>query len=131
MSRAPLVLSKAAGPYSRNVELYDTTVGARFPNPRLISEFGGDTNAETADNLACDYQIARDDCDAFALRSQTRYAAAKAGAFFTGEILAIDVPSGRTMPTAEIMETTSTRPGPTIEWLDKMRTLNGDRITHE
>src|SRR3546814_14601168 len=103
MSRAPLVLSKAAGPYSRNVELYDTTVGARFPNLRLVPEFGGDTNAETADNLACDYQIARDDCDAFAWRDQTRYAAAKAGGFFQGAILAMDVRPGRNMHPAEIL----------------------------
>src|SRR3546814_3317094 len=128
MSRAPLVLSKAAGPYSRNVELYDTTVGARFPNPRLVSEFGGDTNAETADNLACDYQIARDDCDAFALRSQTRYASAKAGGFFQSEILAMDVPSGRKMTLAEIIEDEFPRPGTTIDALSKLRPLHGDGV---
>src|SRR3546814_1726987 len=108
-----------------------TSMEASFPNPLLVSEFGGDTSAETADNLAGDYQIARDDCDAFALRSQTRYAAAKAGGFFKGEILAMDVPSGRKMPIAEIMEDEFPRPGTTIDGLAKLRTLNGDGVTTE
>src|SRR3546814_16990815 len=73
--------------------------------------------------------MARDYCDAFALRSQTRYAAAKAGGFFKGEILAMDVPSGRKMPIAEIMEDEFPRPGTTIDGLAKLRTLNGDGVT--
>ena len=70
MSRAPFVMNKAETPFSRDGRVYDSTIGARFPNPRIEHQFGADTMPETADNLARDYQITREACDIFAMASQ-------------------------------------------------------------
>jgi hypothetical protein len=78
MSRAPFVMNKAESPFSRDGRVYDSTIGARFPNPKIERQFGADTMPETADNLARDYQITREACDVFAAASQRKYAAAKA-----------------------------------------------------
>ncbi len=82
MSRAPFVMNKAEAPFSREGRIYDSTIGARFPNPSIERQFGADTMPETADNLARDYQITREACDVFAEASQKKYAAAKAEGFF-------------------------------------------------
>src|SRR5204863_482584 len=66
MSRAPFVMNKAETPFSRDGRVFDSTIGARFPNPKIESQFGADTMPETADNLARDYQITREACDVFA-----------------------------------------------------------------
>src|SRR5438477_474625 len=91
MSRAPFVMNKAETPFSRDGRVFDSTIGARFPNPKIERQFGADTMPETADNLARDYQITREACDVFAAASQRKYAAAKADGFFEGEILAAEV----------------------------------------
>src|SRR5580704_4294266 len=78
MSRAPFVMAKAESPYSREMKVFDSTIGARFPNPKVEGRYGGDTMPETADNLARDYQITREEADIFAAASQAKYAAAKA-----------------------------------------------------
>ena len=98
MSRAPFVMNKAETPFSRDGRVFDSTIGARFPNPKIERQFGADTMPETADNLARDYQITREACDVFAAASQRKYAAAKADGFFEGEILAVEVPGGRAGP---------------------------------
>ena len=95
MSRAPYVMNKAETAFGRDGRIFDSTIGARFPNPRIEREFGADTMPETADNLARDYQITREACDVFAAGSQRKYAAGKADGFFTGEIFAVEVPGGR------------------------------------
>jgi acetyl-CoA C-acetyltransferase len=95
MSRAPFVLSKSESAYSREAKLFDTTIGARFPNPQVNAQYGDDTMPETADNVAHDYRIAREAADAFALASQQRYAKALAEGFFTDEILSVQAPAGR------------------------------------
>ena len=82
MSRAPFVMGKAESPFSRDGRVFDSTIGARFPNPKVEGRFGADTMPETADNLARDYQITREACDVFAAGSQRKYAAAKADGFF-------------------------------------------------
>src|SRR5580658_636284 len=92
MSRAPWVMAKAEGAYSRDMRIFDSTIGARFPNPKVEGVFGGDTMPETADNLARDYQINREAADTFAAGSQAKYAAAKADGFFGGEIISVEVP---------------------------------------
>src|SRR5438477_10783902 len=82
MSRAPFVMGKAEAPFSRDARVFDSTIGARFPNPRVESRYGADTMPETADNLARDYQITREQADVFAAGSPSKYAAAKADGFY-------------------------------------------------
>jgi 3-oxoadipyl-CoA thiolase len=89
MSRAPFVLGKAGAAFSRSAEIYDTTIGWRFVNPLLESKYGIDSMPETAENVAADYRVSRADQDAFALRSQRRWAAAHDAGFFSREIVPV------------------------------------------
>ena len=77
MSRAPYVLGKSDSPYSREVKMFDTTIGSRFPNPKVVKQFGNHTMPETGDNVAKDFGITREQADEFALASQQKYAKAK------------------------------------------------------
>ena len=92
MTRAPFVMPKADSAFSRSNAVYDTTLGWRFVNPAFRQQFGIDSMPETAANVALDFGIARADQDAFALRSQQRYAAAKARGWFAGEITPVTIP---------------------------------------
>ena len=92
MTRAPFVMPKADSAYSRSNAVYDTTLGWRFVNPLLKQNFGIDSMPETAENVAAEFGVARVDQDAFALRSQQRYAAARARGYFTGEIAPVTIP---------------------------------------
>ncbi len=98
MSRAPFVMGKADSAFSRNAEIHDTTIGWRFVNPAMRKAYGVDSMPETAENVAADYQVSREDQDAFALRSQQRAAAAQANGFLAGEITAVEIP-GKAGPT--------------------------------
>ena len=89
MSRAPFVLAKADSAFSRAVKMEDTTIGWRFVNPLMKKMYGIDSMPETAENVAVDFKIGRIDQDAFALRSQQRYAAALKAGFFKSEIVPI------------------------------------------
>jgi len=91
MSRAPFVMGKANEPFARNPELFDTTLGWRFINPKLKAAFGVDAMGETAENLAVDLQISRTDQDAFALRSQARAAKAIASGRLAREIASVEI----------------------------------------
>lgn len=93
MSRAPFVMGKAEAAFSRSAEMYDTTMGWRFINPALQSEYGTDTMPETAENVATEFKITRADQDAFALRSQQRAATAAESGFFAEEICPVTVTS--------------------------------------
>src|ERR1700694_425317 len=93
MSRAPYVMGKSDSPYSRDVKLYDTTIGTRFPNAKFIKQFGDHSMPQTGDNVAKDFGITRSQADEFALASQQKYAAAEKEGFFQGEIHAITLPS--------------------------------------
>ena len=95
MSRAPFVMPKAQTPYARTAEIHDTTMGWRFVNPRMREVFGTDTMPETAENLARELGISREDQDAFALRSQQRTARAQASGRLAQEIVEVPVPAGR------------------------------------
>jgi 3-oxoadipyl-CoA thiolase len=99
MSRAPYVLAKSATPFARDVQLYDSTIGWRFVNPVMQSRFGVDSMPETAENVADDFDISREDQDAFALRSQQRAAAAIAAGRFAAEITPIVIGNRRGDPT--------------------------------
>lgn len=91
MSRAPFVLGKADTAFSRTAKIEDTTIGWRFINPLMKAQYGVDSMPETAENVATDFNISRVDQDAFALRSQQRYAAAKAAGFFDGELVPVEI----------------------------------------
>ena len=98
MSRAPFVLAKSATPFSREVQLYDTTIGWRFVNPLLKQQYGIDSMPETAENVAVDFCISREDQDRFALRSQERALAARAQNLFANEIVPVAVPGKKGEP---------------------------------
>src|SRR5687768_1432241 len=85
MSRAPYVLAKSDSPYSRDVKLYDTTIGSRFPNPRFAKQFGDQSMPQTGDNVAKEFGITREQSDEFALASQHKYASAEKEGFYKGE----------------------------------------------
>ena len=95
MSRAPFVLPKAEAPFARTAEIYDTTIGWRFVNPRMRERYGIDSMPETGENVAAEYHVSRADQDAFALRSQQRTAAAYARGFFAAELIPVEVPVAR------------------------------------
>jgi acetyl-CoA acyltransferase len=98
MSRAPFVMGKADSAFSRNAKLEDTTLGWRFINPAFKSRYGVDSMPETAENVAAEFGVARADQDAFALRSQQRYARAHAAGFFATEIVAVPIPQKKGEP---------------------------------
>ncbi len=91
MSRAPMVMPKAEAAFSRQAEIFDTTIGWRFINPKMHQKFGTDSMPETAENVAQDYQISRADQDAFALRSQQRAAQSQAADLFAREICPVSI----------------------------------------
>jgi acetyl-CoA C-acetyltransferase len=93
MSRAPYVLGKSDSPFSRDVKLYDTTIGSRFPNPKFAKQFGDDSMPQTGDNVAREFGITRAQADDFALASQQKYAKAEAEGFYKGEIHAVSLAS--------------------------------------
>jgi acetyl-CoA acyltransferase len=92
MSRAPFVLPKAETAFSRNAEIYDTTIGWRFVNPLLKQQYGVDSMPETGENVAEEFKISRADQDAFALRSQQRAVAAQANGRLAKEIAPVSIP---------------------------------------
>jgi len=92
MSRAPFVMAKATSAFSRNAEIYDTSIGWRFINTRMKKEYGVDSMPETAENVAEDYKISREDQDAFAARSQARAAASIASGRLAKEIVPVRIP---------------------------------------
>lgn len=92
MSRAPFVMPKASQAFSRQAEIFDTTIGWRFINPLMKQQYGVDSMPETAENVAADFRISRADQDAFALASQDRAAAAQASGRFAQEITSVTIP---------------------------------------
>ncbi|WP_086999788.1 3-oxoadipyl-CoA thiolase [Rhizobium sullae] len=98
MSRAPFVMPKADTAFSRNAEIYDTTIGWRFINPVMKKQYGVDSMPETGENVAEDYTVNREDQDAFALRSQVKAAAAQANGRLTKEIIPVVIPQRKGDP---------------------------------
>jgi 3-oxoadipyl-CoA thiolase len=98
MSRAPFVIAKAASAFDRNAEIYDTTIGWRFVNPKMKAAYGDDTMPSTAENVAEQFQVTRADQDAFAVRSQARAAAAQASGRFDAEIVPVSIPQRKGDP---------------------------------
>jgi len=119
MSRAPFVMPKATAAFARENAVYDTTIGWRFVNPAFAAAFGTDSMPETAENVAAEYGIARADQDAFALRSQQRAAAARAGGRLAREIVPVGVPQ-RKGPALEVVRDEAPREDTTLEALAKL-----------
>ncbi|MFG6529412.1 MULTISPECIES: 3-oxoadipyl-CoA thiolase [unclassified Sulfitobacter] len=128
MSRAPFVMPKAETAFSRSNAVYDTTIGWRFVNPKMKAQFGVDSMPETADNVAADYDVSREDQDAFAARSQERYAAAAEKGLFAEEIAPVTIPQ-RKGDDVVVDSDEHPRPGTTLEKLGKLRGINGADLT--
>ena len=124
MSRAPFVMPKAETAFARSNQIFDTTIGWRFVNPAMQAIYGIDSMPETADNVAVDYSISRQDQDAFALRSQQRWAVAQKAGVFADEIAPVVVPKRR--GETVIFDTDEhPRPQTTIEQLKNLDGVNG------
>jgi 3-oxoadipyl-CoA thiolase len=121
MSRAPFVQGKATEAFSRQADIYDTTIGWRFINPLMKKQYGVDSMPETGENVAEDYQVTRADQDAFALRSQQRTGKAIASGYFAQEIVPVDVP-GRKGEVVRVDKDEHPRPETTLEQLAKLKT---------
>ena len=120
MTRAPYVMSKASKPFARDIELFDTSLGWRFINPVLKDRYGVDTMGQTAENVAEQYGVSREDQDAFAHRSQQKAAAARAAGRFVPEIAAIEIPQKK--GASKVIDTDEfIRPETTVETLAKLR----------
>lgn len=128
MSRAPLVLSKATTAFDRNQTIADSTMGARFSNPKHLEQFGADSMPETADNIAKDLGITRQESDSFALASQEKYEAARQRGYFEDEIIPINVPQGRKKPDLLVDTDEHPRPQTSMESLEKLRSLFPDGV---
>ena len=121
MSRAPMVMPKADSAFSRRAEIYDTTIGWRFINKKMHQLYGTDSMPETAENVAQDYQISRQDQDGFALRSQQRAGAAQAAGVLAQEIVPVTIPQRKGDPLV-VEADEHPRPSSTIEQLAKLAT---------
>jgi len=129
MSRSPLVMNRSESAFARDIKLYDSTIGPRFSKPRLVKQFGDDQMPQTADTLARQYEIKRDEADRFALRSQQRYAIAKGEGFFAGEIAPVELPPTRKGPVPPIADDEHPRPTTDLDSLGKMKPLYDGGVT--
>ena len=128
MSRAPLVMGKANSAFGRDQTMYDTTIGWRFVNPKMKAEYGVDSMPQTADNVAEDHNVNRADQDAFAARSQERWATAHDAGLFAQEIAPVTIPQRKGDPV--IVDTDEhPRPSTNAAGLAKLRGINGADLT--
>jgi 3-oxoadipyl-CoA thiolase len=121
MTRAPFVMGKAQEAFSRNAEIFDTTIGWRFINPLMKQQYGIDSMPETGENVAEEFQVTRADQDAFAVRSQQRAGKAIASGFFAQEIVPVETPGGKAGPIV-VDKDEHPRPDTTLESLAKLKT---------
>jgi acetyl-CoA acyltransferase len=120
MSRAPFVMGKADTAFSRNAEIFDTTIGWRFVNPLMKSRYGVDSMPETAENVAEDFNVSRGDQDAFAFRTQQRWANAHAAGFFADEVIPVSIPQKKGDP-KKFDTDEHPRPETTLDALAKLK----------
>ena len=120
MTRAPFVLSKAESAFSRSAEIFDTSIGWRFVNPKMKELYGTDSMGQTAENVAQQLRISRADQDAFALRSQQKATKARAAGRFTKEIVPVEIPQRKGPPTV-VSQDEFIRPDTSLETLAKLR----------
>ena len=129
MTRAPFVVGKAEQAFGKDFKVFDSSLGARFPNPRIEARFGADTMPQTADNLARDYQLTREQSDQFALASQQKYAKAAKDGFFKSEIHPVSIPQAKGKPDVVVGTDEHPRPETTIETLQKLKPIFADGVT--
>jgi acetyl-CoA acyltransferase len=120
MSRAPFVLAKADTAFSRNAEIFDSTIGWRFVNPLMKNKYGVDSMPETAENVAEDFHVSREDQDAFALRTQQRWAKSHSAGFFADEVIPVSIPQKKGDPKPFIADE-HPRPETTLDALSKLK----------
>ncbi|HEY4130043.1 MAG TPA: acetyl-CoA C-acyltransferase, partial [Gemmatimonadaceae bacterium] len=120
MTRAPYVMSKGAKPFARDIELFDTSLGWRFVNPKMKSKYGVDSMGQTAENVAEQYEVSRGDQDAFALRSQQKAAAARTRGRFKKEIVPIEIAQKKGDP-KRFEQDEFLRPESSIDTLGKLK----------
>jgi 3-oxoadipyl-CoA thiolase len=122
MTRAPFVLGKAARPFARDIEMFDTSLGWRFVNPRMKERYGVDSMGQTAENLLETRTITREDQDRFALGSQRKAAAARTRGRFAREIVPVSIPpAGKGQPPVTVTEDEFIKPDTTLEILGKLK----------
>ncbi|MBI2225032.1 MAG: 3-oxoadipyl-CoA thiolase [Betaproteobacteria bacterium] len=129
MSRAPFVIGKTENPFGRDMRFFDSTIGPRFSNPKLTKQFGDDQMPQTADTLAREYDIKREEADKFALASQQKYAIAKGEGFFAGEITPFELPPTRKGPVPPVADDEHPRPDSSLDALAKMKPLYEGGVT--
>jgi acetyl-CoA acyltransferase len=122
MSRAPFVLPKAETAFSRNAEIYDTTIGWRFVNPLMKAQYGVDSMPETGENVAQEFGVSREAQDQFAVRSQEKAVAAQANGRLAKEIVAVNIPQKKGDPVV-VDKDEHPRAGTSMETLGKLRAL--------
>jgi acetyl-CoA acyltransferase len=120
MTRAPFVMSKGSTPFARDVQLFDTSLGWRFVNPRMKAMHGTDSMGETAENVAAQYGVSRADQDAFAVRSQQKAAAARSAGRFAREIAPVSVPQRKGDPLV-VAQDEFLRPDTTVDTLARLK----------
>nr|WP_279618492.1 3-oxoadipyl-CoA thiolase [Ignatzschineria sp. RMDPL8A] len=128
MTRAPFVQAKQEKAWGRAAELYDTTIGWRFPNPKMEAAFGVHTMPETADNVAAEFTVSREDQDLFALRSQEKWVAAEQAGKFQDEIIPVTIERPRQEPYL-FDKDEHPRPDTNLEKLARLKGVNGADLT--
>jgi 3-oxoadipyl-CoA thiolase len=121
MTRAPYVLSKGSAPWARDAQIHDTSLGWRFVNSRMKELYGVDSMGETAENVADVHKVSREDQDRFAVTSQRKAAAARAGGRFKSEITPVTVPGGKRGTEVEFANDEFIKPDTNLEVLGKLR----------
>ena len=129
MSRSPIVMSRAESAFDRGIKMFDSTIGPRFSNPKLTKQFGDPQMPQTADNLAREYNISREEADTFAVASQNKFETAKAEGFFAGEIAPVEMPASRKVPVPPVAEDEHPRPGTDMAPLAQMKALYEGGVT--
>lgn len=128
MTRAPFVVAKSASAWGRQPEMYDSTIGTRFPNPQIAKIYGDYSMPQTSDNVAADFDISREAADEFAFGSQTKFEAARQRGFFAGEITPIEI-KGRKGAVHQVSEDEHPRPDVALEKMASLRTLFEGGVT--
>lgn len=128
MSRAPFVMGKAEEAFSRNAVIFDTTIGWRFVNPKMNAQYGCHSMPETADNVAADLHVSRFDQDAFALRSQQRWAIAQGRNRFSDELITVSIPRKKGV-IFQFNSDEHPRPDTTMDTLSKLKGINGAELS--
>ncbi|MEO7963932.1 MAG: acetyl-CoA C-acyltransferase, partial [Gemmatimonadaceae bacterium] len=121
MTRAPYVMSKGGTPFARDAQLFDTSLGWRFVNPKLRDQYGVDSMGQTAENVAEQFGVSRDDQDAFALRSQQKADAARTAGRLAEEIAPVPIPGAKRGTTVEFSADEFIRADTTLEILGRLK----------